>query len=454
MDKIEFGLLKAVELAKNHEYEKALQLCKRLKQKSPNNEIIVNTLGVIYRRLGRYKEAFYWTERAIALKPSFWAAHNNLARVFHDVGMIQKCLSIYKKIIASEPNYIEARVNLAITFKSLGDYKSSLEEYRKILEIKETNLTLFHIALTRLCLGMYREGFDAYEVRWKVSPLNKAVWPIKGKDLWKGQKGKKLLLWKEQGIGDDILFMGLVSEASKVAGSTIVYTDPRLVPLCKRGMPGITFKPYKGKVENEDFDYHLPMGSLPKLFRSSEKDFENTVYGYLKADKRRVEALREELGIGNKKVIGISWKSIKSLHTLKKSLNLMKFGRIFEGLDVTLLNLQYGDVDKEIKEFTKATGIEILQCKSVDNREDLDGLAALIETCDLVVSTSNVTIHLSGALGKKTWVLLPYVANFWWLLNRTDSIWYPSLTLYRQEKYNEWNGAFIKLSQDLCNFCQ
>ena len=78
-----------------------------------------------------------------------------------------------------------------------------------------------------------------------------------------------------------------------------------------------------------------------------------------------------------------------------------------------------------LREFTRSTGIEILQCGSVDNREDLDGLAALIELCDLVVSTSNVTIHLAGALGKETWVLLPYVANFWWLLDRTDSIWYP-----------------------------
>ena len=120
----------------------------------------------------------------------------------------------------------------------------------------------------------------------------------------------------------------------------------------------------------------------------NQKDFERATTGYLKADPKRVEDLSQELGIGNKKVIGISWKSIKSLHTLKKSLSLMELGKIFQDLDVVLLNLQYGDVNEEIKEFTKATGIEVLQCKSVDNREDLDGLAALIENCDLVVSTS------------------------------------------------------------------
>ena len=128
---------------------------------------------------------------------------------------------------------------------------------------------------------------------------------------------------------------------------------------------------------------------------------------------------------------------------------LIDFKKIFESLNITLVNLQYGDVDKEIREFKKETGIEVLQCGSVDNRDDLDGLAALIEMCDLVVSTSNVTIHLAGALGKETWVLLPYFANFWWLLDRTDSIWYPSLKLYRQKKFGDWKSITLDLRQDL-----
>ncbi len=134
---------------------------------------------------------------------------------------------------------------------------------------------------------------------------------------------------------------------------------------------------------------------------------------------------------------------------MKKNLNLIDLTKIFKNLDVTLLNLQYGDVDKEIEEFRKETGIEVLQCSSVDNREDLDGLAALIEVCNLVVSTSNVTIHLAGALAKETWVMLPYVANFWWLLDRTDSIWYPSLKLYRQKKLGDWVGINLDLRRHL-----
>ena len=146
-------------------------------------------------------------------------------------------------------------------------------------------------------------------------------------------------------------------------------------------MPGIKFfGDTKEKIEKQEFDYHMPMGSLPRLFRSDIKDFEKTVNGYLKADKRdRVDILRREMGLEDKRVIGISWKSIRSLTTSKKSMMLKDFGMMFKGIDVVLLNLQYGDVQEEIDEFTQATGIEIIQCGSVDNREDLDGLAALIE---------------------------------------------------------------------------
>ena len=260
------------------------------------------------------------------------------------------------------------------------------------------------------------------------------------------------MLWREQGIGDDILFLSLIPEASKITKTLSVYVDQRLIPLCERSMRGIKFKPYTpGRIDGEEFDYHLPMGSLPRLFRNSEKDFDRVVNGYLKADSKRVESLRDELGLRGKKVIGISWKSIQGSNMEDKNMELTDFIKTFKDLDITLLNLQYGDVDKEIKEFKKETGIDVLQCSSVDNREDLDGLAALIEMCDLIVSTSNVTIHLAGALGKETWVLLPYVANFWWLIDRTDSIWYPSLKLYRQKKFVDWDSITLDLKQDLMN---
>ena len=161
-----------------------------------------------------------------------------------------------------------------------------------------------------------------------------------------------------------------------------------------------------------------------------------------------MEAISRELNLEGKTAIGISWKSAQTKYKTK-SIHLRDMERIFSGLDVVLVNLQYGDVEDEIGEFKEATGIEVVQCASVDNREDLDGLAALIEVCDLVVSTSNVTAHLAGALAKETWVLLPYVPIYYWLIERTDSIWYPSLTLYRQPKLDDWDSVYASVRKDL-----
>ena len=302
-----------------------------------------------------------------------------------------------------------------------------------------------------LSIQKFKEGWEKYEYRWQVDPGDKVIWPLKETPMWGGEKDKNVFLWREQGIGDDIIFLGLVPEAYERAGKGMtVLIDPRLVAICKRSMPGIDFLPAaKGSVPEDRFDYQLPMGSLPRLFRNSEEDFNKTRQSYLKADMVRVEKLRGELGIEGKKVIGISWKSFKSLNTTKKSMDLAQFGGMFKGLDVTLLNLQYGEVNEEIREFTKSTGIEVLQSSSVDLREDLDGLAALIELCDLVVSTSNVTIHMAGALGKDSWVLLPFAANFWWLIERTDSLWYPTVRLYRQKSLQDWSEVLKVIRLDL-----
>ena len=128
----------------------------------------------------------------------------------------------------------------------------------------------------------------------------------------------------------------------------------------------------------------------------------------------------------------------------------MRDRTIFSGLDVVLINLQYGNVDDEIIKFKEATGIDVVQCASVDNREDLEGLAALIEVCDLVISTSNVTVHMAGALAKETWVILPPASvNTWWLIERKNSLWYPSLTFYRQPTLEDWESVYVSIRKDL-----
>ena len=278
--------------------------------------------------------------------------------------------------------------------------------------------------------------------------MDKVTWPIKGKAIWKGERGKRVVLWREQGIGDQIIFLSLIPEVKEMCGALSVYVDPRLLSLCQRAMPEVHFVKDADELQNVESDYHLPLGSVPGLIRNNISDFDRTVKGYLKADPQRVESIRNELKLSGRTAIGISWRSFNTRYKTK-SIQLRDMEKIFSGLDVVLVNLQYGDVEDEIREFKKETGIEVLQCASVDNREDLDGLAALIEACDLVVSITNVTVHMAGALAKETLVLLPFSTIYYWLLERTDSVWYPSITLYRQPKLKDWDSVYASVRNSL-----
>ena len=274
------------------------------------------------------------------------------------------------------------------------------------------------------------------------------IWPFQDKPLWKGERGKRVALWREQGIGEDIIFLSLVPEVKEMCNMLSVYVDPRLQDLCKRAMPDINFVKDLEELQDVECDYHLPLGSVPGLIRNDISDFDRTVKGYMKADPQRVESIRNELKLEDKMVIGISWKSFQTKYKAK-SVELKDMERIFSGLDVVLVNLQYGDVEDEIREFKEATGIDVVQCASVDNREDLDGLAALIEVCDLVISITNVTVHMAGALAKDTFVLLHHVSLYYWLLERKDSVWYPSMTLYRQPTLDDWDSVYVSIRRDL-----
>ena len=439
-----------IELAQNEKYQEALKLGLDLLPNNSNDSILLNTLGIVYRRLGDLQHAIFFVKKALENKPTFLPAMTSLASIYLEKGEPREAIRILEGIVNQGSRNESVRTNLAYAHKFLGNHKEALSHYKVLVESSQNNFKgRFHLGITQITMGFFKEGWQQYEYRWKVKPFREVKWPFAREEMWNNEEGKRVSLWKEQGIGDEIIFLGLVPEAKERSQSLAVYIDPRLVPLCERSMPGIKFFGDTKEFEKQAFDYHMPMGSLPRLFRSDIKDFDRTAHGYLKADKLRVDTLRQEMGLEGKRVIGISWKSGGSSNSKSKSMMLKDFGMMFKGMDVVLLNLQYGDVQEEIDEFTQATGIEILQCKSVDNREDLDGLAALIELCDLVVSTSNITIHLAGALGKETWVLLPYVANFWWLLDRTDSIWYPTLRLYRQKTLDDWGGVLSNINKDL-----
>jgi ADP-heptose:LPS heptosyltransferase len=196
------------------------------------------------------------------------------------------------------------------------------------------------------------------------------------------------------------------------------------------------------------FDYQCPLMSLPLAFNTEINSIPHEIK-YLYVPIEATSQVKLELHKNNKKLrIGISWHSVAKGVGANRSIKLIELIQGINLDNIEFVNLQYGDVADEIEYVRHSLGINVIQ-STVNNYDDIVGLAALIETCDLVVSIDNTTIHLAGALGKPTLVLLPFVADWRWLLDRNDSPWYPSLKLYRQNARGDWGNVLEKIKRDL-----
>ena len=237
------------------------------------------------------------------------------------------------------------------------------------------------------------------------------------------------------------MYASLIPELAASSSKLIVQCDERLIPLFKRSfIDGIEYRCRKSPAPEDSYDCHIPMGSLPNIFRPSLDSFSKASKAYLHCESERSQELRKTLLKGEAKtLIGISWNSsspIAGAH--HRNITLSDMAQHLDAPDVQLVNLQYGDVSDEIAKLKEDHGIEVAEVSEIDNRNDIDGLAALIMACDQIVSIDNATVHLAGALGANTKVLLPFNRSWQWGLDRSDSYWYGSLQLHRQKNHGDW----------------
>ncbi|HYA28022.1 MAG TPA: hypothetical protein VEI95_04340 [Acidobacteriota bacterium] len=188
-------------------------------------------------------------------------------------------------------------------------------------------------------------------------------------------------------------------------------------------------------------------------FRPDWASFPKRKKGYLVADPGRTTKLRSQLASDGKKVIGVSWRSISPRFGQNKSAQLDDFIKIFKLPDVCLVDLQYGDTGKERRALQQAAGISVIRVEDIDNTQDIDGLAALMCACDAVATVSNTTAHLAGALGRPTWVFVPYgFAQMWyWFEGKSQSPWYPHVEVRRQNENQSWKDLISPAAEEIAS---
>ena len=419
----------------------------------PTDVGVCRSLGMLLTEQGKLEEAIEAYYKVLEIDSTDARIYNNLGILLKEQGKFKEAIDAYCKALEIFPGYAEAYNNLGNVLQLQGNFEDAAVVYKKALEINsQFSEAHKNLGMLLLLTGELEHGWEKYEWRWKCHdfPSENRNFP---QPLWDGTglSDKSVLVWTEQGVGDEIMFANMLDTLSWMAAEIITECEERLVPLFQRSFPKIQFVSREQKPNpillNKDIDYQVPIGSLAQWLRKNESQFPKKG-SYLSASSEKVSQLRDKYkGLTDDRfLVGISWKSINHGIEKEKSTILENWTPILSQPDCFFVNLQYGDIKQEIGEYYSSTGILIYTDQEINPLTNLDNFAAQISALDLVISISNTTVHISGALGKKVWTLLPYVPDWRWMLKREDTPWYPTMKLFRQSQMNDWRDVFQRVS--------
>lgn len=410
----------------------------------------MNDRGNALRLLGRYEEAMQAQEQAIALSPSASGSVANRGVALLDLGRPREALADMQRAIELAPDNAEFWNLRGNALQALNRHAEAIESYNRALALQPGyGQPEFNISMCTLVRGEFATGWPLYEARWRTG--QKLGWIKFHKPLWAGQPvSGRLLVWGEQGIGDQIFHLSMLDSLRARArdAKMTLAVAPRLLPLVQRSFPGMTFVSL-ARALREPCDVQIPLGSIGRYVRRTWFDFPVGRKGYLLADEARVQALRQRVQRGGDLVVGLSWASRAERFGELKSVALRDLQPLLQVPGVRFIDLQYGETDAEREEVRKSLGIDVQRLPDIDAFHDMDGLAALIRACDLIVTTSNTTAHLAGAVGAPTLLMVPFASgrHWYWHEERTDSPWYPSMRLFRQHAVGDWSDVIGQMAR-------
>jgi tetratricopeptide (TPR) repeat protein len=425
-------------------YEQALALNPGLAEAHYN-------LGNTLRSQEKFDEAIGCFKRSLAIDHGKYEALHNWGNVLQAQGKLEEAMVFYERVLHVHPGYAKAHYSVGCALQAFGKPAEAIDCYRRARALQpDFAQAAFSESLVQLLQGEYAEGWQNFDWRWRTkdhnTPMRNYLQP-----LWRGAKlsSGPVLIWGEQGIGDEIMFAGLIPDAMRTGNKLILDCAPRLQSLFARSFPEVTVivRPSReqGQAAEPAFAAHLPSGSLPGLFRATKAAFAATTSPYLVADPDARERFRYRYADpSGKRLAGIAWHTNSRNSGRNRSIDLAVFASLFAMPQYHWVSLQYGDHGTLEKQALEA-GAPILVDRSVDQLSDIDLFAAQIAAMDVVVTIDNSTAHLAAALGIPTFVLLPFAADWRWLQVREDSPWYPTARLFRQDKRGDWQSVADKV---------
>ena len=443
-------------LIRKSRFAEAVPLLSRILMFYPDSAEIHNDLGNALNAVWQLDDAIPHLEKALQINPDYAEAHGNLGNTLGKMGKPDEAMEHLNKALLLNPELIEAINNLGYIHKEKGQFGEAITCYKKVLGLDPENADAhFGLAVIELSMGHYKDGWEEYEWRLRLGDAQKRNLP---QPFWDGSslQGKKLFVYPEARVGDEIMFASCLPEVMDQAELCITECDERLVPLYERSFPGA--KVVKRLLDNgyppdlPPADMRIQIGSLPRFVRPDIGSFPGQK-SYLVPDEKKVEEWKSRysgLGVGLK--IGISWRGGSRPDEIRtRSTSLEQWADLFSVSGVHFINLQYGDCREELSRAEEQLGVKIHEWEDADPLKDLDAFAAKIAALDLVISVDNPTVHMAGSLGVPAWVLLPSVCDWRWMQDFEDTPWYQTVRLFRQKTPGEWGEVFQNILTSLRN---
>ncbi|MBX7199587.1 MAG: tetratricopeptide repeat protein [Rhodospirillaceae bacterium] len=473
----------------------AVALLQRLAQEPGHAAEAFYQIAEIHLATQNPDAALAAAEQAIAADPGYWHAHNAKGRIFNVMRRFEDAATAFQEGLR-HTDAVEIRANLGKALATLGHKDSALRELKQAFAgsraaapvtrdaialnyasaLKDAGDTEAAIAVFRelvaaapemvdahynlgfalLSLGRFEEGWKEFAWRLKRPNMAKYVFPA---PKWAGQDiaGKKVLVWTEQGLGDEIMVASLVPDVLAKAKDVVFLCSERLVPVMRRSFPTARVEERKEPLPKAatapDIACQMSLSDLGAAFRRGFADFPARG-AFLKADDTRRRALRARYAAGRATVlVGLSWSSRQNPEVgWLKSTDLADWAPILNTPGVTFVNLQYGDWASTLADVRARTGVEIVSDPEVDPLRDMDAFCAQVAAMDLVISVSNTTVHVAGALGIPTWVMAAEGRGrmWYWFRDRSDSPWYASVRLIEGAPGDDgWPPRIARCARDL-----
>lgn len=405
-----------------------------------------NNLGLLLLDANRLEEAEACLRKAISLDPDSAVLYNNLGLVLEDAGDRCEAEKLYRQAIGLKDDYSDAYYNLANFLKREKRLDEAECCYHRALKLQpKFPLARFALSTLYLLRGQFDNGWKSYnELR-----MMKARDQLDNIPYWRGESlaGRSILLFHEQGLGDTLQFVRYASKVVAAAAKTVLWVQKPLQRLITTSFPGLSV--YAGEARPEgSFDFSCPLPDLPMLFDATEKTIPRTA-PYLQAATEIADnwqAILRESGDTRLYRVGIVWAGNPKHHNDRnRSIPFSIFSSLFTTDGIGWVSLQVGSQAEAIRE--KRLNIADFSGKLTDFAET----AGLIKNLDLVITVDSSVAHLAGALGKRTWILLPFAPDWRWQLEREDCPWYPSVRLFRQSQPKDWPEVLQRVKKALGN---